>query len=76
MTSNITPLFLPLFLSHKQGQLPPRLFTVGRLDVATSGLVFVTNDGEKERQQGQTQQQSCSSKQSSHLVAAGGSKSQ
>jgi len=26
--------------------LPPRLFTVGRLDVATSGLIFVTNDGE------------------------------
>lgn len=32
-----------------QGQLPPRLFTVGRLDVATSGLLFVTNDGEIER---------------------------
>eukprot|EP00882_Tetradesmus_deserticola_P009011 GHRQ01009506.1.p1 GENE.GHRQ01009506.1~~GHRQ01009506.1.p1 ORF type:complete len:197 (+),score=35.10 GHRQ01009506.1:192-782(+) len=29
---------------HK-GQLPPRLFTVGRLDVATSGLIFLTNDG-------------------------------
>lgn len=26
--------------------LPPRLFTVGRLDVQSSGLVFVTNDGE------------------------------
>jgi hypothetical protein len=25
--------------------LPPRLFTVGRLDVGTSGLVLVTNDG-------------------------------
>ncbi|WIA40579.1 hypothetical protein OEZ86_013920 [Tetradesmus obliquus] len=30
---------------HK-GQLPPRLFTVGRLDVATSGLIFLTNDGD------------------------------
>jgi hypothetical protein len=35
-------LLLPLLL---QGQLPPRLFTVGRLDVATSGLIFLTNDG-------------------------------
>ena len=26
----------------------PRLFTVGRLDVASTGLIFVTNDG-KER---------------------------
>ncbi|GBF99553.1 hypothetical protein Rsub_12359 [Raphidocelis subcapitata] len=26
-------------------RLPPRLFTAGRLDVATTGLVFVTNDG-------------------------------
>lgn len=30
---------------HPQGRLPPRLFTVGRLDVASTGLIFVTNDG-------------------------------
>jgi hypothetical protein len=36
------PVLLLLLL---QGQLPPRLFTVGRLDVATSGLIFLTNDG-------------------------------
>ncbi|EFN50580.1 hypothetical protein CHLNCDRAFT_14498, partial [Chlorella variabilis] len=28
------------------GGLPPRLFTVGRLDVASIGLIFVTNDGD------------------------------
>jgi hypothetical protein len=27
------------------GTLPPRLFTVGRLDVQSVGLIFVTNDG-------------------------------
>lgn len=26
--------------------VPPRLFTVGRLDVASVGLIFVTNDGD------------------------------
>ncbi|EFJ46367.1 hypothetical protein VOLCADRAFT_93239 [Volvox carteri f. nagariensis] len=26
-------------------RLPPRFFTVGRLDVASSGLIFITNDG-------------------------------
>ena len=25
--------------------IPPRLFTVGRLDSQTTGLIFVTNDG-------------------------------
>jgi len=35
------------YLQNKiQPGLPkPRLFTVGRLDVATSGLIIVTNDG-------------------------------
>ena len=28
-----------------QKALPPRLFTVGRLDVASHGLILVTNDG-------------------------------
>lgn len=30
---------------HPRGTLPPRLFSVGRLDVASVGLLFVTNDG-------------------------------
>lgn len=31
---------------HPRGTLPPRLFTVGRLDVQSVGLLFVTNDGQ------------------------------
>lgn len=32
---------------HKgQNALPPRFFTVGRLDAQTTGLIFVTNDGQ------------------------------
>lgn len=30
---------------HPRGALLPRLFTVGRLDVASVGLIYVTNDG-------------------------------
>ena len=29
-----------------QASLPPRLYTVGRLDVASVGLIYVTNDGD------------------------------
>lgn len=28
-----------------QASLPPRLFTVGRLDVQSTGLILITNDG-------------------------------
>jgi pseudouridine synthase len=31
---------------HPGSGAPPRLFTVGRLDVASVGLIFVTNDGD------------------------------
>ncbi len=35
--------------------VPPRLFTVGRLDVASTGLIFVTNDGMMTHPQTDTQ---------------------
>lgn len=31
---------------HPPGARPPRLYTVGRLDVASTGLIFLTNDGD------------------------------
>ena len=46
---NYTPLnhrpHTPIRLFPSQKALPPRFFTVGRLDVASHGLVLVTNDG-------------------------------
>ncbi|KAM7467878.1 hypothetical protein LguiB_015440 [Lonicera macranthoides] len=38
--------FLKSWDKRNPGLPKPRLFTVGRLDVATSGLIIVTNDGE------------------------------
>ncbi|KAF7112859.1 hypothetical protein RHSIM_RhsimUnG0185600 [Rhododendron simsii] len=38
--------YLKSWDKRNPGQSKPRLFTVGRLDVSTSGLIIVTNDGE------------------------------
>lgn len=38
--------YLKSWDKRNPGQPKPRLFTVGRLDVSTSGLIIVTNDGE------------------------------
>lgn len=39
--------YLPdLALCRSQGSIPPRLFPVGRLDVQSIGLIFITNDGD------------------------------
>ncbi|KAG6515667.1 hypothetical protein ZIOFF_026096 [Zingiber officinale] len=38
--------FLKKWIKSNPGIPKPRLFTVGRLDVATTGLIIVTNDGD------------------------------
>ncbi|XP_002991422.2 putative ribosomal large subunit pseudouridine synthase SVR1, chloroplastic [Selaginella moellendorffii] len=38
--------YLKTWEKNNPGLTKPRFFTVGRLDVATTGLIFVTNDGE------------------------------
>lgn len=38
--------YMKIWVQRNPGIPKPRLFTVGRLDVATTGLIFVTNDGD------------------------------
>lgn len=38
--------YMKIWGQRNPGMSKPRLFTVGRLDVATTGLLFVTNDGD------------------------------
>uniref|UniRef100_A0A0C9RWM8 TSA: Wollemia nobilis Ref_Wollemi_Transcript_8261_1645 transcribed RNA sequence n=1 Tax=Wollemia nobilis TaxID=56998 RepID=A0A0C9RWM8_9CONI len=38
--------YMKIWVQRNAGVPKPRLFTVGRLDVATSGLIIITNDGD------------------------------
>lgn len=46
LCSNRDPQGRPLAIDFVKGDIPVRLFTVGRLDFMSTGLVFLTNDGE------------------------------
>jgi len=43
---DIMATFVAKWERKNPGQIPPRLFTVGRLDRQTSGLLLITNDGQ------------------------------
>lgn len=45
LCSSSDPQNRPLAISLVQGDFPERLFTVGRLDFLSSGLILITNDG-------------------------------
>jgi 23S rRNA pseudouridine2605 synthase len=46
LCSNRDPEGRPLAIDYVKGEIPVRVFTVGRLDFLSTGLIFLTNDGE------------------------------
>ncbi|MFP4011017.1 MAG: pseudouridine synthase [Spirochaetaceae bacterium] len=46
LCSNHDPAGRPLAIDYVRGYIPVRMFTVGRLDFLSEGLIFLTNDGE------------------------------